>query len=163
MIPLRFISFHKYLWIGKWDNVHTKPFDESTCQFVSPMINQHATMMVFRDFSKALDTMDHHILLRSLNRQGIAGKLFKIFISMFSKLRSAGLNHNLQKIVIFSAACSHMILLNLSKFQPIRNRQKFVSKSTCFNMKKIHVLVNYQTIHKILFWVTTLTENKFNI
>ena len=128
------------------------------------MINQHATMMVFIDFSKALDTMDHHILLRSLNRQGITGKLFKIFISMFSKLRSTGLNHNLQKSVIFSAACSHMILLNLSKFQPIRNRRKFVSKSTCFNMKKkIHVLVNNQTIHKILFWVTTLTENKFNI
>ena len=43
---------------------------------------------LFIDFSKAFDTVDHQKLLSSLNKKGIGGKLFKILLSMFQKLKS---------------------------------------------------------------------------
>ena len=59
------------------------------------------------------------------------------------------------------AACSLITSLLLSKFQPVRNRQTFAYMSFCWNMKI--ALANYQTVHTVLFWMTTLTENKVNI
>ena len=43
---------------------------------------------LFIDFSKAFDTVDHQKLLSSLSQKGIGGKLFKILLSMYQKLKS---------------------------------------------------------------------------
>ena len=42
----------------------------------------------FIDFSKAFDTEDHYKLLSLLNKTCIGGKLFKILLSMYQKLKS---------------------------------------------------------------------------
>ena len=43
---------------------------------------------LFIDFTKAFDTVDHYKLLSSLNNKGIGGKVFKILLSMYKKLKS---------------------------------------------------------------------------
>ena len=48
---------------------------------------------LFIDFSKAFDTVDHQKLLSSLNKKGIGGKLFKILLSMYQKLKSCVRNN----------------------------------------------------------------------
>ena len=42
---------------------------------------------LFIDFTKAFDTVDHYKLLSSLNNKGIGGKVFKLLLSMYKKLK----------------------------------------------------------------------------
>ena len=52
-------------------------------------------------------------------------------VFLYQLLKNAKNTTYIENVSSFLAACSRMVLLYLSKFLPVRNRQKFAYKSTC--------------------------------